>query len=313
MKGRTPERIEPRAAAGCNNERPVRDAPMCLGFFAAGAFPNSLKMNTHPTSHRYPATSQALALAAAVALCCTTAFAQTPSDDQPSVTPYRPSVSTPAALSAVGWLEFEAGTQHARGSDSERRDTLPYTLKLAFTPDWGVRIGGDAWVWQTDEIGQRLHGGGDSSIVLKRRFAVNDTAAFGLEAGVTLPVGRRGIGSGKSDYSLNAIYSADVDDYHTDLNLASTRVGAVDAGVSRAQTLWAASLSKSLTERWGIGGEFSGTRQRGTDSTRQALIAASYNVSKSLTLDAGVARSLRSGVPGSSVFTGLTMLVGRLF
>jgi hypothetical protein len=255
----------------------------------------------------------ALAFGVAAGCCCTSVLAQTPPEDQPSATPYRPSVSTPAALSAPGWLEIEAGALHARASGSERRDSLPYTLKLAFTPDWGVRIGGEAWVRQTDDIGQRLSGGGDGSIVLKRRFAINDTSAFGLEAGATLPVGRRGISSGSSEYSLNAIYSADIGDYHTDLNLASTRIGSVDVGVSRTQTLWAASLSKTLNERWGIVGEFSGTQQRGVDSSSQLLFAASYTVSKSLALDVGIARSMRSGVPDGSVFTGLTMLLGRLF
>ncbi len=184
---------------------------------------------------------------------------------------------------------------------------------MAFTPDWGVRLGGDAWVRQTDESAQRVSGGGDSSIVLKRRFALTDASALGLEAGTTLPIGRRGISSGRSDYSVNGIYSADIGDYHTDLNLASTRVGTADAGVSRTQTLWAASLSKAITERWGVVGELSGTHERGTNSTSQFLFAASYNVSRSLTLDAGVARSLRSGVPNWSMFAGLTVLAARLF
>jgi hypothetical protein len=37
--------------------------------------------------------------------CAAAAYA----DDMPAVTPCRPSVSTPAALSAPGWLEVEAG------------------------------------------------------------------------------------------------------------------------------------------------------------------------------------------------------------
>ena len=246
-------------------------------------------------------------------MCSAAALAQTSPDDQPSVTPYRPSVSTPAALSAPGWLEIEAGVLRARGGGDTRRDSLPYTLKLAFTPDWGLRLGGDAWVRQSDETGQRISGGGDSSVVLKRRFGIDDASAFGLELGATLPTGRRGISSGKSDYSLNGIYSADIGAYHTDINLTSTRIGAVDPGTSRAQALWAASLSKSLSDRWGVVGEFSGTRQRGVDGTSQFLVAASYNVSKSLTLDAGFARSLRSGVPDRSFFTGLTLLGPHLF
>ena len=267
-----------------------------------------------PQNRRFGFLAPAQCLAfMAVAMCCAPTLSQTPSDDSPSVTPYRPSVSTPAALSAPGWLEFEAGAQLSRGGGSERRDSLPVTLKLAFTPDWGLRIGGDAYVRQTDDSGQQIRGGGDGSIVIKRRFEINDASAFGLEAGATLQVGKSGIGSGKSDYSLNAIYSDDIGEYHTDLNVVSTRIGAVDAGVSRNQLLWAASLSQALNERWGVVGELSGTRQNGTDHNSQLLFAASYNVSKSVVLDAGVARSLRSGVSDGSVFAGLTMLVGKLF
>ena len=233
-------------------------------------------------------------------------------DDPPSVTPYRPSVSTPAALSAPGWLEVEAGVTHERAGDPSRRDSIPYTLKLAFSDDWGVRIGGDAWVRQRDAAGTRLSGGGDTTIVLKRRFAVDEGSAFGLEGGVNLPTARSGLGSGKADWSVNGIYSADIGPWHTDLNLVATRVGAVDPGTGRGQLLWAASLSRTLNDRWGVVGEFSGTRQRGVDGSAQFLAAASYNVSRSLALDAGVARSLRSGREWSA-FAGLTMLVARLF
>ena len=45
--------------------------------------------------------------------------------DAPSVTPYRPSVSTPAALSAPGWLEVEAGVLRSRSDDPARRDSVP--------------------------------------------------------------------------------------------------------------------------------------------------------------------------------------------
>ena len=255
----------------------------------------------------------AVACAVAATLLAPVSFAQSPAADIAAVTPYRPSVSTPAALSAPGWLELEAGLQHNRGSGPARRDSLPFTLKLAFTEDWGVRFGGEAWVRQTDDAGERLRGVGDSNIVLKRRFAINETSAFGLEAGTTLTTGKTGIGSEKSDRSINAIYSADLGEYHTDINLLGTRVGVVDPGVSRTQALWAASLSKALNDQWGVVGELSGTRQKGADGTSQFLFAASYNMSKSLSLDAGFARSLRSGVPDWSVFTGFTMLASRLF
>lgn len=261
-----------------------------------------------------PGASTGRAGLAALLLVVIPAQAVHAADDDPSTTPYRPSVSSPAALSAPGWLEVEAGFQHDRGAAGARRDSVPTTLKLAFTPDWGIRIGNEAWVRQGDASG-RTSGVGDTGVVLKRRFAIDETQAFGLEAGVNVPTGRRGIGSGsgKPDYAVNAIYSADLGDWHTDLNLVTARLGQADPGESRNQLLWAAALSRSLNDRWGVVGEFSGTQQRGADSTSQFLLAASCNVGKRLTIDAGAARSLRSGPPVWSAFTGFTWTTVRLF
>jgi len=161
--------------------------------------------------------------------------------------------------------------------------------------------------------GQSLSGIGDTAVVLKRRFAVNDASAFGLEAGVTFPTARSGLGDGKSDATVTGIYSADLGSFHTDLNLEWTHVGAVDPGVSHSQVLWAAALSRSFLERWGAVGEFSGTQQHGLDSTSQFLLAASYNISKTLVLDAGFAHSLRHGHSDRSIFAGFTVLGPRLF
>ena len=90
--------------------------------------------------------------------------------------------------------------------------------------------------------------------------------------------------------------SADVDSGHLALAVARRRA-----------------LSTALDERWGVVGELSGTNQRGADSTRQLLVAASYNVSRRLVVDAGAARSIRSGAPTWSAFTGFTWLAARLF
>ena len=262
--------------------------------------------------HAAAAASRRAAMLATLAALSASAHAE---EEAPTVVPYRPSVSTPAALSAPGWLEVESGYLHEHDDAGVRRDSVPVTLKLAFTPDWGVRIGTDAWVQRRDESGARATGNGDTSIVVKRRFEIDADSAFGLEGGTTLPSSRHGlgIGSGKPDWALNAIYSADFGPWHTDVNAAATRIGANDAGTSRTQFLGAASLSRSLDEHWGLVGELSGTGQHGADATRQLLVAASYNVSKRLVLDAGAARSLRSGVPVWSASTGFTWLAARIF
>jgi len=267
------------------------------------------------TIRRVAAPRIAVARSAAMLSTLAVFAAAAAEDEAPSAVPYRPSVSTPAALSAPGWLEVESGYLHEHADAGVRRESVPVTLKLAFTPDWGVRIGTDAWVQRRDESGARATGNGDTSIVVKRRFEIDADSAFGLEGGTTLPSSRHGlgIGSGKPDWALNAIYSADFGPWHTDVNAAATRIGANDAGTSRTQFLGAASLSRSLDEHWGVVGELSGTGQHGAEATRQLLVAASYNVSKRLVLDAGAARSLRSGVPVWSASTGFTWLAARIF
>ena len=262
-----------------------------------------------------PAKGAAARCAAALSMLATFSVAVAAEDESPSVVPYRPSVSTPAALSAPGWLEVESGFLHEHTATGVRRESVPVTLKLAFTPDWGVRVASDAWVQRRDEAGERATGSGDTAIVVKRRFAVDDESAFGLEGGGTLPSSRHGLGSGsgKPDWVLNAIYSADFGAWHTDTNAAATRFGAQEGTASRAQLLAAASLSRSLDEHWSVVGEVAGAGQHGADATRQLLVAVSYNVSKRLVLDAGAARTLRAGAPSWSAFTGMTWLAARIF
>ena len=236
-------------------------------------------------------------------------------DDAPSTTPYRPSVSTPAALSAPGWLEIEAGWQHDRIDGGTRRDSVPLTLKLAFDEDWGIRLGNEVWVRQRAGGAERRSGFGDTGFVVKRRFGIDDDQAFGLEAGVVVPTGRSGIGSGsgKPDYAVNAIYSADFGAWHTDINVLASRLGQADPGAARTQWLFAASLSRQLDDRWGVVGELAGTRQSGAADSRQLLLAASYTLSKRTTLDAGAARGIRPGDSAWSAFAGFTWLATRLF
>ena len=97
-----------------------------------------------------------------------------------AVTPYRPSVSSPAQLPAVGQLEFEAGLLSIRDSGA-RRDSVPVLFKLALSPQWGVLVGGDMLVSARDDAGNRTRGLGDTNVELKRAFLIDSTTALGLE------------------------------------------------------------------------------------------------------------------------------------
>lgn len=237
-----------------------------------------------------------------------TAFAA----DDDAITPYRPSVSSPAQLPLAGQLEFEVGGLSSKTGDA-RRDSMPYQFKLAFNKEWGVLIGGEAAVSARDGLGGRERGFGDTSVVLKRAFLVNDTTAFGLEFGVKMPTAKDSIGSGKSDVTLNGIFSRDFNTVHMDSNLNVTRLGLEETGLSRTQTGLSTSFSMPVADHWNITTEFSGTHRSGTPNTAQMLAAFSYSPTKRLTMDFGVAKGLNDASQDWSLFAGLVVPLAKLW
>lgn len=240
-------------------------------------------------------------------------------DDRPDAVPYRPTVSTPAALTAPGWLEGEFGGLYLRDRHADdgpqRRSSVPYTLKFAFTEDWGVRIGGEALVHAALPDGMHETGIGDTAIVAKGRFAIDKASAFGLEAGVTVPTAKPALasGSGKPDWSVNGIYSADLGGWHADANLLNTRFGSQQTDQSRWQTLVAVALSHPVGDRWTVAGELSGTRQHGANGTAQVLGAVSCAIRRDIVVDFGAAHGLNRATPTWQAFTGVTVVLGKVY
>ena len=232
--------------------------------------------------------------------------------DGPAVLPYRPSVSSPAQLPAAGQLEFEAGLLATR-DDGARRDSLPVLFKLAFSEQWGVLLGGEAYVATRDEGGAPLRGLGDTTIVLKRAFAIDGGSALGLELSAKLPTARQGIGSGKADLELNTIFSDDLAKVHMDANASVTRLGDWEAGSGRYQAGLSAAFSLPVNDHWGASAELSGTRRHAAASTAQLLVAAAYSPTPRLTFDVGVAHGLNAASPAWSLFSGVVLPLAKLW
>jgi len=232
-------------------------------------------------------------------------------DADGAITPYRPSVSSPAQLSLAGQLEFELGGLQVRAGDARRR-SLPYLFKLAFSKEWGVLVGGEAHVWSrqgSDEV----QGLGDTVLTLKRGWIVDDASALGLELGAKLATANDRIGSGKADVTVNAIYSRDLGAVHMDANLNATRLGLVEPGTSSTQIGASAAFSTALADRWGMTGEVSGSRRSGADSGLQLLAALTFSPNPRLTFDIGVARAPRPVPAATSLFSGVVLPLARLW
>lgn len=241
----------------------------------------------------------------------TLAYAEEP----PAVTPYRPTVSNPAALSQPGWLEVEAGWNGSKASDNSSRGNLPYLLKFAFSDRLGVLLGGDAYIEQTDPTGESLRGAGDTLLLLKQKWTPDnvDNTALGLEYGFKSPTAKEGLGSGTTDYLVNGIYSAELSGNTLDLNLNLTLLGDAQVGEGRQQWGWATTWSRSLNDSWGVAAELSGSVRQGTDAASQFLGALSYAVNRRVVWDAGFTAGISPAAPKWSVFAGVSVLAAKLW
>ncbi len=218
--------------------------------------------------------------------------------DEVTATPYRPTVSDPAEMSAPGWLEVEGGVARSKGSDNSWQNNQPYTLKYAFTEDFGVMLTGDFRVSQVDASGQKTAGRGDNILLLKHRFGATDDHAFGVEWGVKFANGATGISSGAQDYIFNGIYSVDIGKVRVDSNLGVTRLGLKEDGLGPQQYNWAVAVSREVFPQWTLAGELSGTSRHGMSATDQFLVAASYAVSNKVVVDFGAAAGYQPDCAG---------------
>ena len=85
--------------------------------------------------------------------------------EQLMVTPYRPTISNPAELSALRHLEVEFGAQSIQTGQTVERNSLPFLLKYPFAEQWGLMVGGEAWINARDQEGT-VSGFGNTTVML---------------------------------------------------------------------------------------------------------------------------------------------------
>ncbi len=213
-------------------------------------------------------------------LACSVAHA----DDDLQANPYRPSVGSPASLSAPKHIEAEFGVANANASGSNIK-TSPFLLKYAFNESIGVTVGLNP-LMQVSVPGMRTRGMGDGTVTLKLAQKINEGFSIGEELTSTLPIASHNLGTDKSDQTFNFILSNDFSGFHTDINLNATHFGDDQgAGVAQHGFGWSAGISHPIIGRLSGGLELSGTAQSGTDSTLQVLESIGFSITKLTVFD----------------------------
>lgn len=228
--------------------------------------------------------------------------------EQLTVTPYRPTVSNPAELSALRHLEVEFGAQSNQPGMEVQRNSLPFLLKYPFAEQWGLLVGGEAWIKSRDQDGS-ISGFGNTSVLLKHYYPISPTLAVGFETGAVLPSARQSLGQGRTDYLANLIVSQDISELRVDVNAGVTRRGFKEDDLDRYRYNWAVAVSQMITERWGIAGEFSGILAKQQKPSSQFLASLNYLMTPQLVLDFGGTVGMTAVTDDYGVFAGFSLLI----
>ncbi len=240
------------------------------------------------------------------------AAAQQP--DGPIANPGRPTVSTPATLTSVGYLQFETGFLDAIDSPGlSSQWGLNQVVKFSVSRRIELLAGSGLFAHSRVD-GQPQNGTGDVSLgvqgVLHHGEGARPTIALSyfrrVYAGNTPD-----LDVGSSRNSVLILASADLKGFHCDTNYIFNEV--IDTAIHRGQFGQTLSISHSLGKSFGVSGEiwrFTQPFLRGNAVGN--LWALNYNLSRNLVLDGGFNRGLTSTSTRWEVFAGFTYLLHRL-
>ncbi|MCU1252396.1 MAG: hypothetical protein JWQ49_5425 [Edaphobacter sp.] len=237
--------------------------------------------------------------------------AQTIAETIPEANPGRPTVSTPATLTPVGYLQFENGLLYAEHSpEFSTRTGLNQVTKLAvfsrlqalllIEPLVHSRAGGSNTENHVGEVFLGVQG-----VLLpgeRRRPTVSVSYMYRLHAS---PAPEIDIGTFRQ--SAIVLVSDDLLGFHFDLNGIATEQE--DSGLRRAQFGQTLSVSHPLG-RFTVSGEIWHFSQPLTGGNAVGnLWAASYPVRKNLVVDVGFDHGLTSTSTQWETFGGVTYLL----
>jgi len=239
------------------------------------------------------------------------AAAQQP--DDPVANPGRPTVSTPATLTPVGYLQFESGFLGAWHSpEFSSQSSLNEVVKLSLSRRFQLLAASGPFAHSHVEAQSKNGAGGVSlgaQAILHNGEGAKPTIALSYFRSVyDGDTPDLDIGSAKNSGLLLA--SADVKGFHYDTNFLFNEV--IDSAIHRAQFGQTLSVSHPLVGKFGLSGEIWHFTQPFLRSNAVGnLWALNYNLRKNLVLDCGFNRGLTSTSTRWEVFAGFTYLLPR--
>jgi hypothetical protein len=235
----------------------------------------------------------------------------TPATDDPVANPARPTVSTPATLTPVGYFQFETGTLSAWHSPEFSSQTSLNEVAKISVSRWLELLVATEPIAHSRIAEHSSNAGGGVALgfqtVLHQGESAIPTIAvsyFHQVYGGNAP----DIDIGNVRNSVLFLASADVKGFHYDTNALFNEV--VESAIRRAQFGQTLSISHPLVKNLGISGEiwhFTEPFLRGNAVGN--LWALSYGARKNLVFDAGFNRGLTGTSTRWEIFGGFTYLL----
>jgi len=230
---------------------------------------------------------------------------------EPQANPGRPTVSTPATLTPVGYVQFESGLLSAwnspgLSSQSSINEVIKFSVArrlelLASSQPYAVSRGPN----------QPSNAAGDVDLgfqaVVDQEEGARPTISFGYFARVySGDAPNLDIGGFKNSALL--LISADVKGFHYDTNYIFNEV--ISSSVRRAEFGQTLSISHGLAGRFGIAGEvWHFTQPFLRSNTVGNLWALSYSARRNVVFDGGFNRGLTGTSTRWELFVGCTYLL----
>ena len=237
--------------------------------------------------------------------------AQTISDTVPEANPARPSVSSPATLTPVGYLQFESGSLGATTSpEFDRRIGINQVTKLTVLPRLEFFVQTEPYIHSGFGRDREIHPGevfvGAQAVLLPGAATRPTISVSYVRRLYESPAPELDLGTFRESGTI--LVSQDVAGFHYDSNLIVTEQ--TQAGVRRAQFGQTLSISHPLKKKLTISGELWHFTQPYLHSNAIGnLWAISYPLQRNLVIDAGFNRGLTKTSTHWEEFIGFTYLL----
>jgi hypothetical protein len=238
--------------------------------------------------------------------------AQTIPDPTPEANPARPTVSTPATLTPVGYIQFETGMLGATTSpEFGTRIGINQVTKLTVMPRLELLVQTEPYVHSSNDKGanQQIHPGevflGAQAVILPAEGMRPTIAVSYIRRLYESPAPELDLGTFRQSGTI--LLSSDVAGFHYDANFIITEE--TEFGVRRAQLAQTLSISHPL-KKFIISGEIWHFTQPYFNSNAVGnLWAVSYPVKRNLVVDVGFDHGFTSTSTHWQEFIGFTYLM----